>query len=84
MMFVGLGIGSYTATGVTVLDRFYRQLSEPATKRLTERASKVFGDPAYARLVTIAHLPLYRLRASGGHGASAGAISRFARVECDR
>jgi len=65
----------YTAADVRVLvalDRLHHQLSGPATKKLAERAAKVFGDRAYERLATISVAHLYNLRASAGYQRQRG------------
>lgn len=54
------------------LDRLHGQLSGPATRKLAERAFKVFGDTAYARLTTISVSHLYNLRASTGYHRQRG------------
>ena len=65
----------YTAADVSLLaalDRRHNQLSGPATKKLAERALKVFGETAYTRLATISVAHLYNLRASAGYQRQRG------------
>ncbi|MDA3915321.1 hypothetical protein [Oleiagrimonas sp.] len=65
----------YTAADINALvtlDRLHQQLSEPATKKLAERAATMFGDPAYARLAKISVAHLYNLRASAGYQRQRG------------
>ena len=57
----------YTATDVALLaetDVLHSTLSGPATKKLMERAYRVFGDPRYERLSGISVSHLYNLRGS--------------------
>jgi transposase InsO family protein len=57
----------YTAADVALLaemDVLHSTLSGPATKKLMERAHRVFGDPRYERLAGIPISHLYNLRAS--------------------
>jgi len=57
----------YTAADVALLaetDVLHSTLSEPATKKLMERAYQVFGDPRYERLSGISVSHLYNLRGS--------------------
>ena len=56
---------TYTDTDVLLLahtDTLHGTLSGPATKKLMERAFKVFGEPRYERLATISVAHLYNLR----------------------
>lgn len=67
----------YTEADVAALvelDRLHGQLSGPATKKLAERASTVFGETAYARLATISVAHLYNLRRSDGYRRQRGRI----------
>ena len=60
----------YTEAAVrslVTLDRLHGQLSGPATRKLAERAFKVFNDQAYERLATISLGHLYNVRASAGY-----------------
>jgi len=57
----------YTAADVALLaetDVLHSTLSGPATKKLMERAHRVFGDPRYERLAGISVSHLYNLRGS--------------------
>jgi transposase InsO family protein len=57
----------YTLTDILLLaktDECHQTLSGPATKKLFERAYRVFGDEAYARLAEISVSHLYNLRHS--------------------
>lgn len=54
------------------LDQLHGQLSGPATRKLAERASAVFGDTAYERLATISVAHLYNLRANAGYQRQRG------------
>jgi transposase InsO family protein len=57
----------YTAADATLLaetDVLHSTLSGPATKKLMERAYRVFGDPRYERLADISVSHLYNLRGS--------------------
>jgi transposase InsO family protein len=57
----------YTAADVALLaetDVLHSTLSGPATKKLMERAYRVFGDPRYERLAGISVSHLYNLRGS--------------------
>jgi len=57
----------YTAADVALLaetDVLHSTLSGPATKKLMERAYRVFGDPRYERLAGISVAHLYNLRGS--------------------
>lgn len=57
----------YTAEDITLLaqmDEWNETLSGPATKKLCERAYKIFGDQKYKRLSTISVSHLYNLRSS--------------------
>lgn len=65
----------YTDTDVAALvelDRLHQQLSGPATRKLAERAFRVFGDRRYERLATISIGHLYNLRASAGYRRQRG------------
>ena len=56
---------TYTDADVLLLahtDTLHGTLSGPATKKLMERAFKVFGEPRYERLATISVAHLYNLR----------------------
>ena len=55
----------YTVADVLLLahtDSLHGTLSGPATKKLMERAWRLFGDPRYARLALISVAHLYNLR----------------------
>lgn len=57
----------YTAADVALLaetDALHSTLSGPATRKLMERAHRVFGDPRYERLADISVSHLYNLRGS--------------------
>lgn len=54
------------------LDRLHQQLSGPATRKLAERAFRVFGDARYERLAGISVAHLYNLRASAGYRRQRG------------
>ena len=56
------------------LDRIHGQLSGPATRKLAERAFKVFGDAAFENLAGISVAHLYNLRASAGYRRQRGPI----------
>lgn len=65
----------YTAADVcqlVALDRLHGQLSGPATKKLAERAFRVFGDAAFENLAGISVAHLYNLRASAGYQRQRG------------
>jgi len=65
----------YTAADVcqlVALDRLHGQLSGPATKKLAERAYRVFGDAAFENLAGISVAHLYNLRASAGYQRQRG------------
>lgn len=47
---------------LAALDRLHGQLSGPATRKLAERAFRVFGDATYERLASISVAHLYNLR----------------------
>ena len=60
----------YTATDVRLLaeiDTLHDTLSGPATKKLMERAYRVFGDARYERLALISVAHLYNLRKQSGY-----------------
>lgn len=54
------------------LDRLHNQLSGPATKKIAERAFRVFGDADYENLAGISVAHLYNLRASLGYRRQRG------------
>lgn len=56
------------------LDRVHGQLSGPATRKLAERAFRVFGDAAFENLASISVAHLYNLRASAGYRRQRGPI----------
>jgi transposase InsO family protein len=61
---------TYTDADVLLLahtDTLHGTLSGPATKKLMERAFKVFGEPRYERLATISVAHLYNLRKRSGY-----------------
>lgn len=61
---------TYTAADVLLLahtDTLHGTLSGLATKKLMERAYRVFGDARYARLATISVAHLYNLRQRAGY-----------------
>lgn len=67
----------FTATDVTRLveiDQLHGQLSGPATKKLAERAFRVFGDAAFENLAGISVAHLYNLRSSAGYRRQRGRI----------
>ena len=57
---------------LVALDRLHGQLSGPATKKLAERAFRVFGDAAFEILAGISVAHLYNLRASAGYQRQRG------------
>ncbi len=60
----------YTAADVRLLaeiDTLHDTLSGPATKKLMERAYRVFGDARYERLALISVAHLYNLRKQSGY-----------------
>jgi transposase InsO family protein len=60
----------YTAADVRLLaeiDTLHGTLSGPATKKLMERACRVFGDTRYERLALISVAHLYNLRKQSGY-----------------
>jgi len=60
----------YTEADVLLLaqiDTLHGTLSGPATKKLMERASQIFGDARYQRLATISVAHLYNLRKRAGY-----------------
>ena len=57
------------------LDRLHGQLSGPTTRKLAERAYRVFGEATYARLATISVAHLYNLRRSAGYRRQRGRIA---------
>jgi transposase InsO family protein len=62
---------TYTEADVRVLahtDSLHDTLSGPATKKLMERAYRVFGEQRYERLATISVGHLYNLRKRSGYG----------------
>lgn len=61
---------TYTDADITLLattDALHGTLSGPATKKLMERAFKVFDEPRYKRLATISVAHLYNLRKQSGY-----------------
>ena len=55
----------YTRDDILLLaqtDEYHQTLSGPATKKLLERALKIFKDPAYERLAFISAAHIYNLR----------------------
>ena len=61
---------TYTDADVLLLahtDTLHGTLSGPATKKLMERACKVFGERGYERLATISVAHLYNLRKRGSY-----------------
>ena len=61
---------TYTDADVLLLahtDTLHSTLSGPATKKLMERAFKVFGEARYERLATISVAHLYNLRKRSGY-----------------
>jgi len=62
---------TYSEADVRLLahtDSLHGTLSGPATKKLMERAYRVFGDERYQRLATISVGHLYNLRKRAGYG----------------
>jgi len=62
---------TYTEADVRLLahtDSLHGTLSGPATKKLMERAYRVFGDERYQRLATISVGHVYNLRKRSGYG----------------
>lgn len=62
---------TYSQADVRLLahtDSLHGTLSGPATKKLMERAYRVFGDERYQRLATISVGHLYNLRKRAGYG----------------
>src|SRR5271167_2180459 len=60
----------YTLADVLLLahtDSLHGTLSGPATKKLMERAHRMFGDPRYERLAAISVAHLYNLRRRQGY-----------------
>jgi len=60
----------YTLADVLLLahtDSLHGTLSGPATKKLMERAHRLFGDPRYERLAAISVAHLYNLRRRQGY-----------------
>jgi transposase InsO family protein len=69
--------GRFTPADVALLvqlDRIHGQLSGPATRKLAERAFKVFGEAAFENLAGISVAHLYNLRASAGYKRQRGPI----------
>lgn len=69
--------GRFTKTDIArlvELDRVHGQLSGPATKKLAERAFRVFGDAGFENLAGISVAHLYNLRASAGYRRQRGPI----------
>lgn len=58
------------------LDSLHGTLSGPATKKLCERALRVFGDIRYERLATISNGHLYNLRQSKPYQRQRVAVSK--------
>ena len=58
------------------LDALHGTLSGPATKKLCERAFRVFGDARYERLATISNGHLYNLRQSQTYRRQRVAVSK--------
>src|SRR5260370_29065423 len=61
---------TYTGADVLLLahtDTLHGTLSGLATKKLMERAYRVFGDARYTRLAIISVADLYKLRQQNGH-----------------
>lgn len=56
------------------LDTLHGQLSGPATRKLAERAFRLFGDARYERLAGISVAHLYNLRRAGGYQRARGAL----------
>jgi transposase InsO family protein len=56
------------------LDRIHGQLSGPATRKLAERAFRVFSEAAFENLAGISVAHLYNLRASAGYKRQRGPI----------
>jgi transposase InsO family protein len=54
------------------VDQLHGQLSGPATKKIAERAFRVFGDAAFENLAGISVAHLYNLRASAGYRRQRG------------
>lgn len=63
-------IRKYTDEDVRLLaqtDELHGTLSGPATKKLCERASKIFGERGYTRLAQISVAHLYNIRKTGAY-----------------
>lgn len=58
------------------LDAWHGQLSGPATRRLCQRAWRVFGEAPYERLAGISNGQLYNLRHSTGYQRRRGRIDK--------
>ncbi|MEY2343294.1 hypothetical protein AB4090_14485 [Acidithiobacillus sp. IBUN Pt1247-S3] len=74
----------YTAADVQALvelDALHDTLSGPATRKLCERAYRVFHDARYERLATISHGHLYNLRHSQGYQRQRGRVDKTRPVQ---
>ncbi|AGA88938.1 integrase family protein [Thioflavicoccus mobilis 8321] len=58
------------------LDALHATLSGPATRKLCERAYRLFGDTRYARLAEISNGHLYNLRRSRTYQRCRGAVDK--------
>ena len=56
------------------LDALHGNLSGPATRKLAERACRLFGDARYERLAGISVAHLYNLRRATGYQRARGAV----------
>jgi len=59
--------GREDVAALAEIDTLHGTLSGPATRKLCERACKLFGDVRYERLATISNGHLYNLRHSSGY-----------------
>lgn len=62
------------------LDALHGQLSGPATRKLAERAFRLFGDARYERLAGISVAHLYNLRRAAGYQRARGAVPQKTRT----
>ena len=69
----------YTPADVRLLaevDSLHGTLSGPATRKLCERAYRLFGDTRYERLAAISNGHLYNLRGSQAYQRSRGSVDK--------
>jgi DNA-binding transcriptional ArsR family regulator len=74
----------YTTADVqalAALDALHDTLSGPATRKLCERAYRVFHDARYERLATISNGHLYNLRHSPGYQRQRGSMDKTRPVQ---